>query len=231
MNASELPDIPGINTEGESRLSEGYRKPTKVKTGYSIVSLVAIGFLSVVVATGSALAVTLIGKNELLVMLGAQAETKKEDAIAKAIQEQKSQLELLANSLDHANQSLADLQAYADARTIDMNKLTQRVFNVERFSSDLEKKIADQKKAQQFAVVQQKKAVAAKPKPVPIVPLTLVSIRTQAGTPLVALRDGLDKSELLMPGDTWRGWRFLDADSFLKSARFQVDGKVQELRL
>ena len=231
MSTTELPDIPGLRTDENSRIDSDYRTPKRVSNGSSALSLFATGFIAVVAASAIAASLTLVGKDAMLAMVGVAPATKKEDVLAAAIKEQQSQLELLANSLDHAKQSLADLQAYADASAIDLNKLTQRVFNVERFSSDLEKKIGEQKKVQQIAVVQQQKAVAAKPKPAPIIPLTLVSIRTQAGTPLVALRDGLDKSELLMPGDSWRGWTFLDADAYRKSARFQVGGKVQELRL
>jgi hypothetical protein len=124
------------------------------------------------------------------------------------------------------------LSTQADNLGSDLDKLSLRVTNVERFSSDLEQKMAAQKKTQPIQVdARQKIITPAKPKAPVIIPLVLTSIRYQAGTPLVGVRDGLDQSELLMPGDSWRGWTLLDADPATRRARFKVAGTEQELRL
>lgn len=231
MSTTELPDIPGLSTDENSRMTSDYRAPKRASNGASALSLFATGFIAVVAASAIAASLTLVGKDAILAMVGVAPAQKKEDVLAAAIEEQQGNLQLLAQSLDEAKAELKRLSESVNSGEFAVSKLEQRVTTVERFASSLDLKIGEQKKAQQIAVVQQKKAVAAKPKAAPIIPLTLVSIRTQAGMPLVALRDGLDKSELLMPGDSWRGWTFLDADAYHKSARFQVGGKVQELRL
>jgi hypothetical protein len=123
----------------------------------------------------------------------------------------------------------SELQENINAGNFATQKATQRLENLERFSSSLEQKIEQQKKVQQAAAA--KPVVKAAPKPVPIIPVVLISIRNIAGTSYVSLRDGLDDSDLLMPGDTWRGWTLITADTATKSAIFTVAGKQQELRL
>lgn len=231
MSTTELPEIPGLNTDSESRIGTSAHSSEKERAGYSMVSLVVTAFTAVILASAVAVYLTFTGRDAVLELLGVPPPEKKEVALAAAIHEQQTQLKLIADFLDDTKKDLAVLHADADSSTFNLNKVTQRVTNLERFSSDLEKKVADQKKAQQIAAEKKQASVVAKPKPAPIIPLTLISIRTQAGVTLVALRDGLDKSDLLMPGDSWRGWTFLEADSAHKSARFQVAGKIQELQL
>lgn len=231
MATSELPDIPDFNTQSESGLIAETKCTAKVRAGYSMVSLVVTVFVSVVLASGAALAITFIGKAQIFELFGVAVKTKTPNTLAIAIAERKMQLQELANLLDSAKKELTELHALANASEFEMNKLTLRVTNIERFASDLEQKLEQQKKAEQVIVQRIKKTQPLKPKPVPIIPIVLASIRNQAGTSLVSLRDGLDQSELLMPGDTWRGWRFLDVMPSGRSARFQVADKIQELSL
>jgi hypothetical protein len=231
MNHSELPDLPGVTAEPNER-ARFERTKTRQSKGASTVALVTTGFVVLALAVVISGAFTLLGKDQLLMMVGAKLAEKRPDKTAIAIQELTAQLQLFSVSLDDLEKKHAELLLLVDTNTASIDKTTLRVTNIERFTSDLEKRIADHRKAQQMQAIEQKKKVAqTKPKPPAIIPVVLVSIRNQAGTPFVALRDGLDKSELLMPGDTWRGWTLLEASPMTKIARFKVNGQVQELRL
>ena len=231
MNPAELPDIEGIAAEPDARMIAGGNKKMNAQ-GQSAAALVATGFIVLILAVVISGAFTLLGKDQLLVLLGAKSKEFQPDKTTLALQELGSQIQLFSQLVDELKQQQVALTASTDSASLDLTKLTQRVNNIERFTSDLEVRIAEHKKAQQLQVTAQKKQIAqAKPKPSPIIPVVLVSIRNQAGTPLVALRDGLDKSELLMPGDSWRGWTLLEANPSTKTARFKVAGNVQELRL
>ena len=231
MTHSELPDLPGVTSEQDEseRFEQAHKRQSQ---GVSTAALVTTGFVVLILAVAISGAFTLLGKNQLLMLVGAKAAEQRPDKTAIAIQELTSQLQLLSVSLDELKQKQAELVSLTDTNAFSIDKTTLRVTNIERFTSDLEKRIADHRKAQQAQAIEQKKKIAqAKLKPSAIIPVVLMSIRNQAGTPLVALRDGLDNSELLMPGDTWRGWTLLDANPMTKLARFKVNGQVQELRL
>lgn len=231
MSTTELPDIPGFNTESDSRLTENH-KPARAKSGYSLLSLLATGFVSVLLASIIALSLIIAGRDTILVLVGAASLEDQQEKLVIAVEEQAAQLRKLTASLEQYEGKTETVNNHIDATTFDVNKLTQRVTTIERFSADLERRIAESKKIHQAAVAQQNKKIdTTKPKPAPVVPVILVSIRNQAGTPLVSLKDGLDKSDLLMPGDSWRGWKFIDADLSTKTARFLVANKMQELRL
>ena len=231
MDITELPNIDGITANDGSRIASDVRSRQESRIS-SLASHLATGFFSIIISAGVAVAVTLVGKDTLLTMAGIDTDSKQPDKIELAINEHSRLIADIESSLHDAKKEIADLHAYSDASAFDASKLTQRVSTLERFASQLEKKIADHKQAQQKQVAAQIKQVAqAKPKPAPVIPMLLISIRNQAGTPLVSLRDGLDKSDLLMPGDTWRGWTLLDANPSSKVARFKVRDQVQELRL
>jgi regulator of replication initiation timing len=230
MSYTELPDLPGITPEPELRSgSDRHKKTTR---GLSSATVIASGFIVLILATAISATFTLLGKEQLMVWVGAKSEDSKPDKTTIAIQELSAQLQVFSRSLDEIKQKQTDLTSSVDTYAFEIDKTTVRLSNMERFASDLEKRIAEHKKAQQRQVAAQVNKVAqAKPKPAPIIPVVLISIRNQAGTPLVSLRDGLDKSELLMPGDSWRGWTLLDANPSSKIARFKVRDQVQELRL
>lgn len=230
MSHSELPDLPGITAEPELR--SGVTNGAYTKRGSSSAAIFTSSFVVLVLAIVISGAFTVLGKDQLLVLVGAKSEESKPDKTAIAIQELSAQLQLFSQSLDEIKQKQEVFTSSVDANSFAIDKTALRVTNIERFTSDLEKRIAEHKRAQQIQTAAQKKQVTqAKPKPAPVIPVVLVSIRNQAGTTLVSLRDGLDKSDLLMPGDAWRGWTLIDADPSSKVARFKVNGQVQELRL
>jgi TolA-binding protein len=230
MSVTELPDIPGVSASPEARIALEYRRP-KAKAGYSLATVLLVAVFTLLLAVGASMAMTVMGKDAVLGLFGVQPKAKEPDRVAIALEDHRVQLEQLSGLIENTRDSLAELRSHTDSKAFDLEKLTQRVTTVERFAAGLDQKIADQKKAQQALAQQAKKAVPAKPKPAPIIPVVLVSVRNQGGVPLVSLREGMDTSELLMPGDSWRGWRLLDANPGSKSARFQVAGQVQELYL
>lgn len=230
MNVSELPDIPGVSASPEARIANEYRKP-RARAGYSLASVLLVAFFTLALAVGASLAMTIMGKDAVLGLFGVQPKPKEPDRVSIALEDHRNQLEQLSGLIESTKESLVELRSHADSKAFDLDKLTQRVTTVERFAAGLDQKIESQKKAQQALAQQAKKAVPVKPKPAPIIPIVLVSVRNQGGVPLVSLREGMDTSELLMPGDSWRGWRLLDASPSAKSARFQVSGQVQELYL
>lgn len=233
MTPNELPDIPGLTADDTSRLGTEDKHRTNVShSGYSGVALFATGLFCIVVATIAGIFIPIIARDSLMVKLGAAPEVTLEAKMNVALNEQKMVIEELNQRLSKLDEALSNLTESSNAASFEVGKVSQRVTTIERFTSELENRIAEHRKKQQAEMVQQqKKVAAAKPKPAPIIPLVLVSIREQAGTSLVALRDGLDRSDLLMPGDSWRGWTLLDADVAAKKARFQVAGKIQELTL
>jgi hypothetical protein len=233
MTANELPDIPGLTAEDDSRVgSELIQKKNIKRNGFSGVALFVTGLICIVVATIAGIFIPIITKDTLMVRLGAAPKATLELKMNAALVEQKMVIEELNQRLSKLDEALSNLTESSNAASFEVGKVSQRVTTIERFTSELENRIAEHRKKQQAELVQQqKKVAAAKPKPAPIIPLVLVSIRAQAGTSLVALRDGLDRSDLLMPGDSWRGWTVLDADVAAKKARFQVAGKIQELTL
>jgi hypothetical protein len=233
MTPNELPDIPGLSADDTSRLgTEDKHRTNASRSGYSGVALFVTGLICIVVATIAGILIPVIARDTLMVKLGAAPEVALEVKMNAAIDEQKMVIEELNQRLVKLDEALGNLTESNNAASFEVSKVSQRVTTIERFTSELENRIAEHRKKQQAEMVQQQKKVAsAKPKPAPIIPLMLVSIRAQAGTSLVSLRDGLDRSDLLMPGDSWRGWTLLDADVAAKKARFQVAGKIQELTL
>lgn len=233
MTANELPDIPGLTAEDDSRLgAETKQRAKPSRSGYSGVALLITGLICIVVATIAGIFIPIIARDSLMVKLGAAPEVTLEAKMNVALNEQKVAIDEINERLAKIDDALSNLSESSNAASFEVSKVSQRVTTIERFTSELENRIAEHRKKQKVEIVQQqKKAAAAKPKPAPIIPLVLVSIREQAGTSLVALRDGLDRSDLLMPGDSWRGWTLIDADVAAKKARFQVAGKIQELTL
>ena len=231
MPNRELPDI--TDSENELSLHAESRPPRKTNNGYSLAALMTTSFLTLLFAAGISLAFVVIGKDTLLLMVGVSVQEQKQpDKVTLLIEEQKAQLIQLSQLLDEAHTQLANLSGDVDANALNLNKVTLRVTTLETFTSGLETKIAEHQKAQQNQVAAPPKRFAQpKPKAIPVIPLVLLSIRSQSGTTLVALRDGFDTSELLIPGDSWHGWTLLEADPTTKIARFKVAGKVQELRL
>lgn len=229
MSTPDIQELPSIAAEPSAPVAP--RRENVKSIGLSLSVLLTSGFILLLLSGLISGAFTLIGKNQLMLWLGEQPKAAQPDKTAIAIEEMTSQLILFSQILDDMKLEQTRLKTAADNNDNGMVKLTQRVTNVERFTSELELRIVEQKKASQKQVVVQPKPKPVKPKAETIIPLVLISIRNQAGTPLVALRDGLENSELLMPGDTWRGWTLLEANQSAKTARFRVAGREEELRL
>lgn len=227
---NELPDVPGLHAEPDQRpLDRNSRTVKQERTGSSRTAIIASVVLSVLFSGIVTLSGLLIGKQAILELFGVSAESKKPDPYFVAIDEVKGMVKILADDVDAFKSKQTELAEALNTTSFTAERASQRLTALEHFSSDLEKKIAEQKKIQQAAAA--KPVVKQMPKPAPIIPVVLVSIRNIAGTSYVSLRDGLDNSDLLMPGDTWRGWTLVAADPSSKKASFTVAGKPQELRL
>ncbi len=227
---NELPDVPGLHAEPDQRSSD--RNDPSVKkerTGSSRTAIIASVVLSVLFSGVVTLSGLLIGKQAILELFGVSAASKKPDPYLVAIDDVKGMVQILADDVDALKSKQSELTEALNTTSFTAERASQRLTALERFSSDLEKKIAEQKKIQQVAAA--KPIAKPVPKPAPVIPVVLVSIRNIAGTSYVSLRDGLDDSDLLMPGDSWRGWTLVAADPSSKTASFTVAGKPQELRL
>jgi len=223
---NELPDIAGITPAPDERREKSMSRRMPSVSWSAIVLTV---FLSCLMACVVSVSITVLGKENIVELLGVKQAPKKPDATALAVQELTSQLTLMAQALDDLEKKQTTLSENVDANTFELDKVKLGISDLKKFASGLELKIAQQQKEQKLEAA--KKIVKTTPKPPAIIPVMLVSIRNQAGTSLVALRDGMDRSGLLMPGDTWRGWTLLEADPTTKIARFNVNGQTQELRL
>lgn len=224
----ELPEVNSLHADPDETTRRRNNTQSNPRNGSTKTAVIAV-MLSIVAALLISLTIAMLGKDPILQMFGLAPESKKPDPFKVAIEEMSGGVKQLADDLDTIKLKQSELQENINAGNFATQKATQRLENLERFSSSLEQKIEQQKKVQQAAAA--KPVVKAAPKPVPIIPVVLISIRNIAGTSYVSLRDGLDDSDLLMPGDTWRGWTLITADTATKSAIFTVAGKQQELRL
>lgn len=223
---NELPDIAGITPAPDERRERSISGRTPSVSWSTIVLAV---FLCCLMTCVVSVSVTVLGKENIVELLGVKQAPKKPDATELAVQELTSQVTLMAQALDDLEKKQTTLYDNVNANSFELDRVTLGISDLKKFSSGLELKIAQQQKEQKLAAA--KKIVKTIPKPPVIIPVVLVSIRNQAGTSLVALRDGMDRSELLMPGDAWRGWTLLEANPTTKIARFTVNGQTQELRL
>lgn len=221
----ELPDIE-LDTSSERSSpkmeSLGYRNP-----GYARAFLMA--FVTFLVSALIAMGITLVGRESILGLFG-MAPSEKPDPYEQRMVMIEAEMTSLKSELNTLRTDMRTQSENAGTQAFEQGKLENRLTVVERFTSDLEQKIKKHQAAQAELVVK-KKVVSAKPKPAPVIPPILMSIRNISGVAYVALREGLDASELLMPGDTWKGWTFVDADPVRKVARFRYQDKIQELWL
>jgi septal ring factor EnvC (AmiA/AmiB activator) len=220
----EFPDIP---------ISDSAKRASNtVQSTRSVFPTVAVGIavVSSILTLVICASMVMMGGDSIKSLFGFQEEPKV-NPLVHAIEEIKATQVSLAAEIDSLKESLAQTTSSVNEHSMASSTLETRTKRLEQFVTALEDSIKEQKK--QILVVQKEKqkVAVAKVQAEKTIPLILMSIRQQAGLPSVALRDGLDISELLMPGDSWRGWTFLDADPRTKSARFQVNGKPQELRL
>ncbi len=223
----ELPDIE-LDTSS-ARISQRAESKGDSSQGLAKSFLLALTFIAIVLPTLIVVGITLVGKEPILSLFGVTA-SEKPDPYKQQLALLESELSSLRGQLNTLVTDLSTQSASVSEQAFEQDKLEKRLTVVERFSSDLEQKIKKQQAAQAELVVK-KKVVSAKPKPAPVIPPILMSIRNISGVSYVALREGLDASELLMPGDTWKGWTFIDADPVRKVARFRYQNQMQELWL
>ena len=222
-----MQELPDIETTEEGARSPIGASRTDDNTGNARIWL--FGFIAILLSTAIAASITLIGRDSIISIFS-QSTQEKPDPYQKQFDAVNAALLALKTDLDNVQRALKSETENASAQIFEQSKIEQRLTVVERFASDLEQTIKKQQMAQARQPVQ-KNVVVAKPKPVPVIPPVLISIRSISGVTYVALRDGLNESELLMPGDTWKGWTFLDADHFRKVATFRYQGTVRELTL
>lgn len=221
----ELPDIE-LDTSSE-RISP--RAESKGDRTQGFVRSFFLMFITIVLSALIAAGITLVGREPVRALFGLTG-SEKPDPYKQQLAQIESELSSLRGQLNTLVTDLSTQSASVSEQAFEQDKLEKRLTVVERFSSDLEQKIKKQQAAQAELVVK-KKVVTAKPKPAPVIPPILMSIRNISGVSYVALREGLDASELLMPGDTWKGWTFVDADPVRKVARFRYQNQMQELWL
>lgn len=220
----ELPDIP-MSAEAQvpnRPMQSGRSSFPAASIGFAVIS----SFITLAICVG----MVMKGSDSIKSLFGVKAEPRS-NPLVMAIEEVKAAQIRLSAEIDSLKESLVKAKSSMDDQSFASSKLETRTMNLERFVTALEDKIKEQKKQAVVVQKEKEKAVIAKVQAEKLLPLILLSIRQQAGVPLVALRDGMETSELLMPGDSWRGWTFVDADPRTKIARFQVNGKPQELRL
>lgn len=225
---NEFPDVPDLHAEPDESIRNRNISQRSNRKGFAWGGLVTV-VIAVLLAALVSVSVVLVGKDPIIALFGGTPDSQKPDPTKMAIEEVRGMVKLLADDMDALKLKQSELQEAINSGNFATQKTTQRLENLERFSSGLEQKIDQQKKIQQQEAA--KKVVKAAPKPPPIIPVVLVSIRNISGTSYVSLRDGLDDSDLLMPGDSWRGWTLITADPMTKTAIFTVSGKQQELRL
>ncbi len=189
------------------------------------------GFVAILLSAAIAAGITLTGRDRILSAFGS-SPSKQPDPYQQHVEAINAQLSALRTTLDNVQRSLNSETENANAQAFEQSKIEQRLTVIERFVTDLEQQVKKHQTA--TAPVRKpapKKTVVTKPKPAPVIPPVLVSIRNISGVTYVALRDGLNESDLLMPGDTWKGWTFVDADHFRKVATFRYQGSVHQLSL
>lgn len=188
-----------------------------------VLGVAAAVVFSAVIAT----VITLSGHDSVKQLFGFTPPPDPTVKLSKSVDEITAHIARLSLDVERLLQSQATIKAEMAQLKSDDHELTSRIEQLRNRAADVEKTIAAQKKVAPVAKVMPK----TEPKPQAITPINLVSIRNLSGTPYVSVSEGLDNSGLLMPGDVWHGWTFLDADPASKSAVFVVNGVRQELRL
>lgn len=243
----QLPDIPGdvqevdfrlddMDTEVPQQSSYNTRKPNK---GYSLLSLISVSVLSVVLSAVISIACVIAGRDTLLQWYG----------IAPAIPQSQINAQAINGLTANASRVDAELQAFREGHDALLTTLATMRSGAEALSARVDQsvsqidalkdnvatqlgKIREDAEAEKKARAAQSVRPAARPAvSTPAVPVTLISVRNSAGTPLAALREGLSTSHLLMPGETWNGWTLIDANPAKRSATFSVSGAIKELYL
>lgn len=222
---NELPDIPGV-------FNEERMEPISVNPKSSRPNLFFVGVLSVFFAVLISGAVTtgfvILGKERILSLFGYK-EPPKADILLPVNKRIDEMLASQQAFIEKTNDQLQSLKSELDAVVLKKDQINTRLALLENstaeFRQDVNSKIAEQKKQQD---AKQKAQAVAQPKPI-VVSVQIVSIRGWGHESYVTLKEGLDYSELLAVGDTWRGWTLLSADANTRKATFKIQNQVKEL--
>jgi hypothetical protein len=228
MTVQELPEFPNDNTE---RIAIPEKRNTSVEKSGKL-NLVLMVFLSVILSTliSGSLIFSDTAKDRVLSVFGIQPEQKPDPLLP--IRNQITQL--LADQQqvnDSLKKELSDVRVALSNSDISRETLINRIVTIEKnsaaFRNETVKKLEAQKQSL-VAAQKAKAAAAAKPKE-PVNPVSIVSVRGWGNTGFVTLKEGLDYSELLTVGDSWRGWHVLSVDANARKATFRVHDQVKEL--
>jgi hypothetical protein len=223
----ELPEFPHntekmVPTENRKRVSE--------KSG--TINIVLAIFLSVIFSTfiSGALIFSETAKENVLSLFGVSPEQQPDPLlpihkrIDQLIADHNHAVDLINADLSLLNKALYDTNASKETLT---NRIIAIEKNVATFRNETAKKMEAQK---QSLIAAQKAKVAAAAKPnEPVNTVSIVSVRGWGNTGFVTLKEGLDYSELLTVGDSWRGWLVLSVDANARKATFRVQDQVKEL--
>ncbi|HWV14886.1 MAG TPA: hypothetical protein VN030_05585 [Cellvibrio sp.] len=223
---NKLPNIEGLQADPDAAVIP--RRETIKSQSKSSSTMLGGLVVAIVLSTVISMAITWAGRDVILQTFGGKPAPNPVAQLSGSFREIKDQTAKLSEDFDSLRQAQSAMKSELADIAFKNDKTTIRIENLERFASSLESQIEQQKKQ----VVQAKKTqVKPQPKPQPIIPISLVSIRNMSGTPYVSVRDGLENSGLMMPGDVWHGWTLIDADPMNRTAMFMFNGSHQELRL
>lgn len=184
-------------------------------------------FFCVLLSAGVSVSILLIGKDNVLSVFGVKPEVKPDPLVPIRNEIAKQQAEILSIQQNLQDQ-VEDLKVVIANNNKTSELLTNRIMVIEKsvatYRNDLEKKIASQEKV----ITTHKTKVAAKPKE-PLHPISIVSIRGWGNAGFVSVKQGLDYSDLLSIGDSWRGWQLVDVDTEGRKATFVYQGQTKVL--
>jgi len=144
---NELPDIAGITPAPDERREKSMSRRMPSVSWSAIVLTV---FLSCLMACVVSVSITVLGKENIVELLGVKQAPKKPDATALAVQELTSQLTLMAQALDDLEKKQTTLSENVDANTFELDKVKLGISDLKKFASGLELKIAQQQKEQKL---------------------------------------------------------------------------------
>lgn len=219
--SENIPDLLEFSAE-EPTIAKRTTKKSGVNSGLLLTVFFSILF-SVVVSVS----LVLVGKDNVLAVFGIKPEAKPDPLIPIREEIAKQQTELLALQKS-LQEEVSIIKSTIGENAKAGELLTNRIIVIEKsiatYRNDLEAKIANQEKI----ITTQKAKVTAKPKE-PLHPISIVSIRGWGNSGFVSIKQGLDYSDLLAIGDTWRGWQLVDVDTEARKATFLYQGQTKVL--
>ena len=220
----ELPDFP-IQTE--QRSIENMKTPSGNNSTFILFASVLIS-----VAISMTFIFSEAARDQVKSVFGYDPSKKPDpllpirNEIQQLLVDQKVINENLKTQLDGMRAQLAEFQQEGD---IIANRMVVLEKSLASLKLDTDKKFTAQ--ANTAKVIAQKKISAASKPKEPVNPISLISVRGWNGDAFVSIKEGLDTSDLLAIGDTWRGWEVVSINTEDRSASFKVHGQIKELRM